>query len=150
MKKILFILAAALFLFACNSGSNNKVETAESVANGHEDTTGLTLNNGAKWKADSTTNHNVVNLKTIADNFRIKPFPTVGEYHLLSVDLSNGLNTMIQQCKMTGPDHEALHHWLEPVLNDTKALKNVQDTAAGRSVFKSLNKKIDSYKNYFE
>jgi hypothetical protein len=51
---------------------------------------------------------------------------------------------------MTGPDHEALHHWLEPILNDTKELKNVKDTAAGRSIFRSLDKKIDSYKTYFE
>lgn len=149
MKKILFIFAATLFLVACNSQSD-KNETRETVVHEHHDSTALTLNNGAKWKADSITNHNVVNLKTIADNFRIKPFPTVNEYHLLSTDLSNSLNNMIQECKMTGPDHEALHHWLEPVLNDVKELKNVSDTAAGRSIFKSLDGKIDSYHTYFE
>ena len=149
MKKILFALFCSAFLFACNQNSHQK-ESHTHEANENVQTTALALNNGAKWKADSITNHNVANLKTIADNFRIKPFPTVGEYQLLSVDLSNGLNTMIQQCKMTGPDHEALHHWLEPILNDTKELKNVKDTAAGRSIFRSLDKKIDSYKTYFE
>jgi hypothetical protein len=149
MKKILFGLICSAFLFACNQNAHQEdAHTHEAIDTVHS--TALTLNNGAKWKADSITNHNVVNLKTIADNFRIKPFPTVGEYQLLSTDLSNGLNTMIQQCKMTGPDHEALHHWLEPILNENKELKNVQDTAAGRSIFRSIDKKIDSYKTYFE
>jgi hypothetical protein len=148
MKKILFVLAVALFLSACNSDSG-KNEATESVAHGNE-TAGLTLNNGAKWKADSITNHNVATLKTMTDNFRIKPFPTVGEYRLLGNDLTNGLNTMVQECKMTGPDHEAVHHWLEPVLNEMKELKNVSETANGRRIFKSLDKKIDSYHTYFE
>lgn len=149
MKKIIFIFAVTLFLYSCGSDSGKK-ETTESISHEHHDSTALTLNNGAKWKADSITNQNVVNLKAIADNFKIKPFPTVVEYRVLGNDLSDGLNTMIQQCKMTGADHEALHHWLEPVLNDTKELKNVSDTATGRSVFNSLDKQIDSYHTYFE
>lgn len=149
MNKIIFTLLSSALLIACNHGSQPK-DLQQFEANEHVVDTTLTLNNGAKWKADSITNHNVVNLKTIADNFRIKAFPTIGEYQLLSVDLSNGLNTMIQQCKMTGPDHEVLHHWLEPILNDTKELKNVKDTASGRIVFRSLDKRIDSYKTYFE
>lgn len=149
MKKILFVFTVTLFLFACNSDSGKK-ETIDNNGHEHHDTSGLVLNNGVKWKADSITNHNVVNLKTITDNFAIKPFPTVADYHLLGNDLSNGLNTMIQQCKMTGPDHEALHHWLEPILNETKELKNVSDTANGRRVFKILDKEIDSYHTYFK
>ena len=150
MKQLLSIFVATMFLFACNSNSNEAAIPTENVSHEHHDSVVLTLNNGEKWKADSTTNQNVVNLKTIGDNFRIKPFPTVGEYQLLSSDLSNSLNTMIQECKMTGPDHEALHHWLEPILKDTKELKNVNDTATARSIFISLDKQIDLYHSYFE
>ena len=149
MKKIFFVFTVTLFFFACNSDSGKK-ETTESVAHEHQDTSALTLNNGAKWKADSITNHNVANLKTMTDNFRVKPSPIVAEYRLFGNDLSNGLNTMIQQCKMTGPDHEALHHWLEPILNETKQLKNVSDTTKGRSIFNTLDENIDSYHTYFE
>lgn len=149
MKKILFLFVVASFLFSCNSDSG-KTEIVKSISPDHTGSAALTLNNGAKWKADSITNRNVGNIKTIADNFRIKPLPTVAEYQLLSNDLSNGLNTMIQECKMTGADHEALHHWLESILKDTKELKNVSDTAAGRSIFKSLDHRIDEYHTYFE
>jgi hypothetical protein len=147
MKKILLILVISV-LVACNSDSVKKQPT--DTTHQQHDSAELTLDNGSKWKADSITNHNIVNLKTMADNFRIKPFPNVNEYHLLGNDLSNGLNTMIQQCKMTGPGHEVLHHWLEPILNETKELKNVNDTASGRAIFQTLDKHIDTYHTYFE
>lgn len=149
MKKILFVLGFCAFLFACNQGSD-KTETDESADHVHDESVALTLNNGAKWKADSITNHNIVNLKTIADNFRIKPFPSMNDYQVLSGDLKNGLNQMIQECKMKGPDHDALHHWLEPVLKETNELKDAADTTAGHTIFKSIDKQIDDYHNYFE
>jgi hypothetical protein len=149
MKRIIFGLLFSSFLFGCNQNSE------EADHHAHEDTSGvqqtqLTLNNGAKWKADSITNQNVVILKTIADNFKIKPFPSSNDYQTLSGDLSNALNQMIQQCKMTGPDHEALHHWLEPVLEKNKELKNTSDTANAKRIFVSIDQRIDDYPNYFE
>jgi hypothetical protein len=149
MKKILFALFCSAFLFACNQNSHQK-ESHTHEANENVQTTALALNNGAKWKVDSITNHNVVNLKTIADNFRIKPFPSANDYQILSSDLSKALNQMIQQCKMTGPDHEALHHWLQPVLEDNKQLKNISDASNARKLFKSIDKQIDDYHKYFE
>ncbi len=149
MKRIIFGLLCCSFLFSCNQNS------AEADHDAHMDTvsvqqTQLTLNNGEKWKADSITNHNVIILKTISDNFKIKPFPSSNDYQILSGDLSNGLNEMIQQCKMTGPDHEALHHWLEPILEKNKELKNISDTANARKVFLSIDQRVDDYHNYFE
>ena len=92
MKKNLFIFVAALFLFTCNSNTDKTVENAKSTAQEYLHSVTLTLNNGAKWKADSITNHHVVNLKTDTGNFRIKPFPTAAEHELLSTDLSSSLN----------------------------------------------------------
>ena len=112
--------------------------------------TALSLNNGAKWQADSVTNNNVAYLKKIADNFRTKPHHSVNDYQTLSTDLNNELNKMIQQCKMTGPDHEALHHWLGPILKETTELKNITDTAMAGSTFKSIDTRLDVFNNYFE
>ena len=50
---------------------------------------------------------------------------------------------------MSGPDHEALHHWLEPVLKETNQLKSVTDTTA-RTTFDSIDKQLDIYHNYFK
>lgn len=148
MKKYLLILSGIL-IFACNQ-SSNKTNTDEKAIHKVDTSNELTLNNGAKWKADSITNQNVINLKTIADNFRIKPFPSANDYQILSGDLSNALSQMIQQCKMSGPDHDALHHWLEPILEENKQLKNISDTTDAKKVFKSIDTRIDDYHNYFE
>ena len=51
---------------------------------------------------------------------------------------------------MSGPDHDALHQWLEPVLSETNQLKNVTDTAVAAKTFKSIDTRIDDYHNYFE
>ncbi len=149
MKKIIFLLTCITFLFAFNQNPN-KVETEEHDSHGHAQSTGLSLNNGAKWKADSITTSNVRDLRTIADNFRIQPFPSINEYQILGNDLNKGLNKMIQECKMTGPDHEALHHWLKPILTETNQLKNISDTTVARENFKKIDTRIDDYHNFFE
>jgi len=136
-------------LSACNQ-SSNKAESNEHVSHDQDQTTELSLNNGAKWQADSVTTNNVAYLKKIADNFRTKPHHLVNDYKALSTDLNNALNKMIQQCKMTGPDHEALHHWLEPILEETNELKNITDTTIAGSIFKSIDTRLDIYNNYFE
>lgn len=148
MKKIILFICAA-FLFACNQ-SSDKTQADEHAEHAHEENVALTLNNGARWKADSITNHNVVNLKTLTDNFRIKPFPSLNDYQILGSDLKTGLNTMIQECKMTGPDHDALHHWLEPIQKGANDLSNAKDTTTAKTVFISVGKRIDEYHNFFE
>jgi hypothetical protein len=147
MKKTFLLLSFSLLLFACNSSSDKTEEHAEHA---HSETTNLTLNNGAKWKADSITNNNVLDIKSIADNFKIKPSPSVNDYQLLGSDLKNGLDKMIKECKMTGPDHEALHQWLNPVLKNINELKSVSDTTGGSLIFKSIDKQLDEYHHYFE
>ena len=150
MKNLFYLLLSIIILSACNQGSNKTI-TDDSVIHENADIdTVLTLNNDAKWKTDSITDHNVVNLKTIADNFRIKPFPSVTDYQLLGNDLNGGVNKLIHDCKMSGPAHDALHKWLEPVLSQTNHLKTITDTSVARTTFKSIDARIDAYHTFFE
>ena len=149
MKKIIFSFLCLSMLLACNFDSN-KARAREQAESEHSHSAVLSLNNGTKWKADAVTNHNVIRLKNTADMFRIKPFPSASTYQLLGSDLANDADTMIQQCTMKGPDHEALHKWLEPILDQTNQLKNITDTAAARNIFEAVDKRIDEYYQYFE
>jgi hypothetical protein len=149
MKKVLYLLATVFLFSACNQQNVSNKEAA--MVHQHEATDSvLSLNNGTKWQADSITTHNVVNLKTIADNFRIKSFPSVNDYQLLGNDLTTGINQLIHYCKMSGSAHDELHKWLEPVLKESNQLKSVTDTAVGRSTFKSLDSRIDAFHQYFQ
>ena len=154
MKKIIGLILVTGFLSACNAPADKeqaKDETTSTAKHDHnEKSEELVLNNGNKWKADSTTTHNVVGLKTTADMFRVQPFPSIDNYQLLGNDLSKDLDVLLQQCKMKGEDHDALHNWLEPILKQSKDLKTITDTAKAREIFRSLDARIDSYRNYFE
>lgn len=145
-KNALLFLCMAI-LFACNQNSNNK---QSQISESHSSDNALTLNNGEKWRADSVTNHNVIRLKTTADMFKVKPFPALESYQLLGADLANDADTMIQQCTMKGTNHEALHKWLKPILDQAGELKNITDTSAARKIFGSVDKRIDEYYQYFK
>lgn len=149
MKKSLFTVICVSFLLSCNQGTSNS-ESHDDHTNAMAADASLALNNGAKWKADSITNHNVIRLKTTANMFRVEPFPSQDNYQLLGNDLGDDLNTMLQECKMKGADHDALHQWLEPILHQSNRLKNITDTALGRKIFDSVDHRIDVYNQYFE
>lgn len=149
MRINLFIVLAGLFLFSCNQSTKTS-EAEDHDAHAMATDTALTLNNGAKWKADSITNHNVVRLKTTANMFRVEPFPSLENYQLLAGDLAGDVDTMLQQCKMKGSDHDALHKWLTPIISQSNQLKNVTDTAQGRKLFEAVDQRIDTYQQYFD
>jgi hypothetical protein len=98
-KALIFLFTIALF--ACNQSENNTESQSDEINSSMTDTA-MAFNNGVKWKADSITNHNVIQLKNTVDIFRVKPFPPLVTYQLLGSDLSSNVNTIIQQCKMKG------------------------------------------------
>jgi Spy/CpxP family protein refolding chaperone len=121
MKKLsvtLFILTGALL--ACASTLSAKNSSAVNTPAGmhqHEiSSEKLVLNNGAKWKVDRTTNSNVDNLKHIFKGFNNNTDRSLKAYKKAGADLQNGLAKMIKECRMQGPDHLALHKWLEPFM----------------------------------
>ena len=115
MKRIAMMLMFTGLLWGCNSNSSPNSETPEQPNdNAHAHETMLTLNNGQKWKADAPTNENVVDMRTIVQNFSAVPHTDLSDYQILNSDLQKGVDKMIQECKMKGPDHDALHLWLEP------------------------------------
>jgi hypothetical protein len=51
---------------------------------------------------------------------------------------------------MRGDEHEALHKWLEPILYLSGQLKQTTDTSKARQIFRSLDSRVDAYRNFFE
>jgi hypothetical protein len=149
MKKILFIVFSTIFLVACNQGVN-KNESTENSTNDQNETTELTLNNGAKWQADSMTNRHLIEIKTMANMFKVAPFPAVEKYQILGSDLQASFNSMIKDCTLKGAPDEALHKWMLPILNQAQELKNVSDTATARPIFDSVDHRINIYYDYFQ
>lgn len=152
MKQILSILLAASLLPACNSKNDHtgNADPATVVAH-HEDhekiAEGLALNNGAKWKADSTTIVNATLLQTIVSGARKE---SLDNYIQTAKQLENGLSKMISECKMQGADHDALHQWLEPLMEKTKDLKKVSSVENAAAVLHEIEKQVNLFPQYFE
>ena len=64
--------------------------------------------------------------------------------------MQDGLNKLITECKMKGADHDALHHWLEPVIEKTKELKSVDTEEKGAIILSNINHDLDLFDQYFE
>ena len=138
-------------LLACNSRSDkNSGQTPgpppdQSLR--EENSTGLRLNNGAKWKADSTTLSNVALLKGIVSAAKEEGR---GGYIQTANQLQDGLNKMIRECKMKGADHDALHLWLEPLIEKTKELKQITSAKNAAVILNEIKKQVNLFEQYFE
>jgi hypothetical protein len=149
MKTRLTVLLATSLLLACNAGNEEeKTGAAKPAAEIHaEHVTGLALNNGVKWKADSATFVNVALLQKIISKAKKESLEI---YFQTATDLQNDLNKLISECKMKGADHEALHHWLKPVMEKTKELKDANNIETAEKISVEIKKQINLFPQYFE
>jgi hypothetical protein len=148
-KKIPAILLVASLLLACNAqNENNTASNPAAVTHEHtEKTSGLVLNNGARWKAGSTTLANAALLQTIV-SFAKKESPE--NYMETATQLQDGLNKMVKECTMKGADHDALHHWLEPLMIKINEFKNAAAIENSVTIFNDFEKQVNLFLQYFE
>jgi hypothetical protein len=143
MNKIVVVLTS-LFFFACTNISQEKAEST--TEHQHPDfTSKVQLNDGAKWKTDEATRKNVAAILHVVND---SSYTTGKNRDQFANQLQVKLDTLVQQCKMIGPDHDALHTWLENVLNDVKEIKEDEDEYAKRYAY--LKKDVESFYDYFE
>ena len=148
---VIFLLIAALFE-ACHSPATKENESpfgtvVETPRQSNEQYPELALNNGAKWKADSTT---VLNVGIMQNIIAAAKKESLENYLQTAAGLQDGLNKMVVECKMKGADHEALHHWLEPLMEKTKALKNANNIENAGTIFGEIENQINLFPQYFE
>ncbi len=154
MKKLLTLLLLTATLSACNNQehSGNKAAFDQSEANDHHGTPAekLVLNNGAKWKVDVATNNNVKYLQVILKQFNNGNDHSLPAFKKTQEGLQQGIDKMIVECKMTGPDHEALHKWLEPLIALVAQLKQASTIPEAASALKAIDSQAGLYNQYFE
>lgn len=151
MKKIWGIIAVTSLLLACNSNNEQGKSTAPEPTSGQhehgEKTSSLILNNGDKWKADSTTIVNAANLQTIITTAKSG---SLSDYQQTAAAFQEGLNKMVAECKMQGADHDALHIWLEPLMGKTKELSKATSAEKAAPVLHELETQVILFPQYFQ
>jgi hypothetical protein len=122
MKQLL-IMALAVFV-SCNSQQAAEQQGNNTVSENEDKVAIVPLNRGAKWKVDEATKKNVLAMvQVISDSTYADP----GERKQLYTTLKAKIDTLVKACSMKGAEHDALHAWLENVLEDLKELKEEGD-----------------------
>lgn len=154
MRRFITVVLLSIFVWACNNHTH--YENKEAISPSESDhqheiiTEKLVLNNGAKWKADSSTNNNVKNLQVILENFNNGADKSLAAYKKDADDLQKGMDKMISECKMKGPDHDALHKWLEPLIEQAAKLKQASTEAGAAKLFEAIHAQVIRYTHFFE
>lgn len=151
MKILLMLLLCLGSLIACKQAETKKEQdTTTEHAHHKAEAPALTLNNGAKWNSDESTNKNVGDLETIMHRWRENKAKTLADYQTAGNELQSALDKMIRECRMKGPDHDALHLWLEPLLKNVNDIKMATNESKAENVFHEIDERIKNYHLYFE
>ena len=143
MKKLIIMLAVAIT--ACTSQVITEKQGNKNSNERDNTPSAVQLNNGSKWKADETTKRNVAAMMRV---FGDGNYADVAKKRELLVNMQSRIDTLINQCRMKGADHVALHAWLEKVLKDMKELKEGDDEHNEAPA--ALEKDIESFYAFFE
>jgi hypothetical protein len=151
----MILLFSIGFLLACNNqstGDNKKPDGSGEVDAQQHETAGenLELNNGQKWKSDSATSANVRNIRDIVGGFYSGQDRSLTAHQIAASALQEALNKMIADCKMTGPAHDALHRWLEPLLEKVKAIRKSTAESEVAGLMNEIKDQVNLYQRYFE
>lgn len=154
------LLAFSIILFAaCNNATEiekatniTKVETHEvDTVSGHiEYANTLSLRNGAKWQTDESTRTHAAQLNTQVTVFNEKENLDLPAYHSFAADMQKELNGLTNDCKMKGPEHEALHVWLEPVLKEVNNIKTATTLENAKQATEKLTENVQKFNQYFD
>ena len=143
MKQLLIIFLA-VFVSCTNQAAPEQQENKS--AHDHMDTLATTpLNNGNKWKADEVTKKNVAAMAQVLADTK---YAEASNSKLLYTNLQARIDTLVKECGMKGPEHDALHVWLEKVLKDLKEVKEGDDEY--NEAYATLRKDVASFYQSFE
>lgn len=135
-------ILVSLMLFTASCSNNQvKSETKEPQHVTKTEQAKLQLNNGAKWKLDEATRQNMKEIKAYISQSSHANGVLSGE------ELQKYADKLIKECRMSGPDHDALHIWLGSFLQHVQALKNNVDAETASH---SLNEDVKEFDTYFE
>ncbi len=141
MKKLLITLHLIACVLLVNNASAFAYQTSSEM---------LTLNKGAKWKVDNSTNNNVKHLQEIVQAFNTGKDKSLNAYHKTASDLQAGLNKMIKECKMKGADHQALHKWLEPFMGQVTKFAHTTKLGKAAQSLDGIKVHLNKFNQYFE
>jgi len=131
---------------SCTSQQTAEQDENKTANNSEDKIVTVTLNSGAKWKADEATKKNVTAMIQVVSD---STYADAGKRKQLYTKLKTKIDTLVKECSMKGAEHDALHMWLEKVLKGLKELKEEDDDEYSE-VYAALKKDIANFYQSFE
>lgn len=144
MKQLLVVMLVALV--SCTSKQAAEQEKSKTVNDKHTVTT-VPLNNGAKWQADEATRKSVSAMMQIVTD---TTYADAAKRQQLYTNLQAKIDKLVQECRMKGAEHDALHVWLEKVMKDLKELKEEEGDDEYRAAYAAVKTDVASFYQAFE
>lgn len=143
MKKLLIVML--VIIIGCSSQQANEEKEGPMVNDTPMTQAAAPLNSVNKWKADEATKKNVAALAAVVND---TTYRDVKNRKKLYTNMQAGIDTLINECRMKGPEHEALHGWLEKVMMDVKAIEKKDDGYS--EAYAALKKDVEHFYDLFE
>jgi len=153
MKPGFLYLWLLIIILSCNNSERNGGQTKAPIHAQHDNEVvndSVGLNQGKKWKSDAITNENIASFQRIAEQAKQMKDPGIKEYNEAGARMQRLLDKLISECRMKGPDHEALHKWLTPLFTSVSSLVKSKDKTEASQLIDNINNHVDSYAKYFE
>jgi len=152
MKKaihLIFILTLLIITISCVNKTEKKQNPTKTqqTEDEHKSDAVLELNNGNLWQANLETTEGINNMLTLINSFTKKE--TIEAYSTLKQNLEKEFGAIISKCTMKGEPHNQLHNFLSPMIPLFKELESSNLNVCKES-YKTLNKHLLEYSNYFE
>ena len=148
--KYLLILIVTFFIFniAINSSSFANDSQQSSGANKveiDEELSDLSLNDGKKWQMDEHTRESFSEMEKLFSNIELKD-SSEEELKKYGTVLREGIDSLIQGCKMEGDAHDQLHSFLMPYID---VVDNLSEHGEKEEAIK-IQRYLKIYKEFFE
>ena len=154
MKLRLLYYLLSVLIISCNNNTNIEERAQEPIPEQHHHhevlSDSVNLNQGNKWRSDAVTNENISSFQHIVEQVKQIKDPGLQEYNDAGTKMQKQLDKLISECRMKGPDHEALHKWLAPLFNSVSSLMKSRDKMEASQLIDEIYSHVNSYKNYFE
>ncbi|MCB0484283.1 MAG: hypothetical protein KDC37_06945 [Flavobacteriales bacterium] len=150
MTKYLTIILSVTFLWACSDhhdhAEGHKHNHGDEKAHKHsagvaEQPAAVTLDNGARWKANPETTEGIAKMRLLIEGAENAESLDV---EVLRDMLHKEFRMIFQKCTMEGEAHEQLHNYLFPLKDK---MEKMQGTPEEIAAFKAY---LDDYATYFE
>lgn len=148
----LIIMVISLLLFGCNNTSDEQAAapalTTGALVHQHtEESEAIELNQGEKWKVDTTM---MIHIRKMESDLITFSEDEQKDYKSLSEKLQSSNDLLTSNCTMEGKAHDELHKWLLPYIDLVNKLSEITEKTEAEAQYKKIEQSFITFNRYFK